>query len=387
MVGDLLGSPAEAHPVKDVYYNEIDKNACAWLAENMRRGLIPFGDIDDRSIELVQPGDVAGYVACHYFAGIGGWAYAARIARWPDERPIWTGSCPCQPFSRAGKRRGTADRRHLWPHLFRLISACRPPAIMGEQVAQAAGWNWFNGVSTDLAREAYQCRGVGLCSCAVDSPDERERIYWCAVADGSDSNAGRRKLQRPGESSSAHGKWPPGEFTGYHGSFGPMVDDASQRRGEGGPIPVFLRRRGTSSSPNAPDLTLGNSNGQGLSKREGIAIDARPEREAAERTDDPAERQQPMGNDDHHGKLEQEGSVAGSWGRPGDPDVRNGSWYADHEWIECHDGKKRRAQPGTSMLAARLPGRIPLWRGFGGSVNAQVAAEVIRAFMESQDCP
>ena len=119
------------------YYNEFDRFAAAWLRELIAAGHIPAGDVDERSIADVTPGDLAGYAQCHFFAGIGGWAYAIRLAGWPDDRPVWTGSCPCQPFSAAGKQRGTADERHLWPEFRRLIWATRPPIIFGEQVASA----------------------------------------------------------------------------------------------------------------------------------------------------------------------------------------------------------------------------------------------------------
>src|SRR6478736_4470499 len=122
------------------YYNEWDPFAAAWLRELIAAGLVPAGDVDTRSITEVQPDDLAGYTQCHFFAGIGGWSHALQLAGWPTDRPVWTGSCPCQPFSAAGKGIGFADERHLWPAFHWLISQCRPATVFGEQVASAAAW-------------------------------------------------------------------------------------------------------------------------------------------------------------------------------------------------------------------------------------------------------
>ena len=81
------------------YYNEFDPFAAAWLRKLIEAGLIPNGEVDERSIINVQPDELRGYDQCHFFAGIGGWSHALRLAGWPDDRQIWTGSCPCQPFS------------------------------------------------------------------------------------------------------------------------------------------------------------------------------------------------------------------------------------------------------------------------------------------------
>ena len=117
------------------YYNEFDPKAAAWLRELIAQGHIAPGDVDERSIEDVTPNDLRGYTQCHFFAGIGGWAYALDLAGWPRDKPVWTGSCPCQPFSSAGKGSGFDDQRHLWPAWFHLINQCRPSIIIGEQVA------------------------------------------------------------------------------------------------------------------------------------------------------------------------------------------------------------------------------------------------------------
>ena len=84
------------------YYNEFDPYAAQWLRNLIDAGHIPKGEVDSRSIKDVSASDLTGFVQCHFFAGLGGWSHALRLAGWPEDRPVWTGSCPCQPFSAAG---------------------------------------------------------------------------------------------------------------------------------------------------------------------------------------------------------------------------------------------------------------------------------------------
>lgn len=167
-----------------VYYNENDRFAAAWLRELMKAGQIPDGEVDERSIELVQPDDLRGFRQCHFFAGIGGWAYALRLAGWPDDRDVWTGSCPCQPWSMAGKGAGADDPRHLWPAWFRLISECRPGRVFGEQVDSADGMYWLDAVHDDMENEGYAVGSVGLPACSVGAPHNRPRLWFVADASG-----------------------------------------------------------------------------------------------------------------------------------------------------------------------------------------------------------
>lgn len=165
------------------YYNEIDPYAAQWLRNLIAAGYIPRGDVDERSIADVRPDDIRGYAQCHFFAGIGGWPHALRLAGWDDSRPVWSGSCPCQPFSTAGKKVGLADERHMWPIFKRLIAECRPAIVFGEQVARKAGLEWLSGVRSDMESHAYAVGAANLCAAGVGKWHRRQRLYWVAVAD------------------------------------------------------------------------------------------------------------------------------------------------------------------------------------------------------------
>lgn len=167
------------------YYNEIDTFAATWLRALIKAGHIAPGEVDTRSIEDVLPSDLAGFGQCHFFAGIGVWSYALRRAGWPDERHVWTGSCPCQPFSAAGKVGGFADERHLWPAWFHLINQCRPVVVFGEQVASTHGLAWFDLVSADLESAGYACGAIDTCAAGFGAPHIRQRLYWVADSDSS----------------------------------------------------------------------------------------------------------------------------------------------------------------------------------------------------------
>ena len=162
------------------YYNEINPYAAQWLSNLIAAGYIADGDVDERSIEDVTADDLVGYDQCHFFAGIGGWSYALRLAGWPDDRPVWTGSCPCQPFSAAGRKKGMQDERHLWPVWFNLIRECRPVTVFGEQVEAAINHGWLDLVQIDLEGEGYAVGSVGLPAACVGAPHIRQRLWFVA---------------------------------------------------------------------------------------------------------------------------------------------------------------------------------------------------------------
>jgi len=142
-----------------IYLNEFAHEPVSWL-----RKLYPDATVDDRSIVDVRTTDLVGFKRCHFFAGIGGWELALHLAGVPDDLPVWTGSCPCQPFSVAGEGKGTKDERHFWPEFRRFVSECLPPIVFGEQVASRAGRAWLAGVRADLEKLGYAVGAADLCA-------------------------------------------------------------------------------------------------------------------------------------------------------------------------------------------------------------------------------
>lgn len=165
------------------YYNEIDPYAAQWLRNLISAGHIAPGVVDERDMRDIRPDELMGYTQCHFFAGIGVWSYALRRAGWSDERPIWTGSCPCQPFSAAGKGEGFDDERHLWPHLHWLVEQCGPPIVIGEQVASKDGLEWIDLVSSDMEGTGYAFGASDLCAAGFDGAHIRQRLYWLAYSE------------------------------------------------------------------------------------------------------------------------------------------------------------------------------------------------------------
>jgi DNA (cytosine-5)-methyltransferase 1 len=203
------------------YYNEHDPFVAAWLRSLIQEGLIADGEVDERSITDVRADDVRRFTQCHFFAGIGGWSYALRLAGWDDDRPVWTGSCPCQPYSNAGQQKGADDARNLWPVWFPLIRECRPVVVFGEQVEAAVRHGWLDAVSADLEGEGYAIGACVLGAHSVGAPHLRQRLWF--VADAADH---RRQPSVPDA-------YAVGSYQGYPASGTGELGDSDEPRPQG----------------------------------------------------------------------------------------------------------------------------------------------------------
>lgn len=350
------------------YYNEIDPFAAALLRELIRAGHIADGDVDERSIEDVRPRDLDGYTQCHFFAGIGVWSHALRQAGWPDDRPLWTGSCPCQPFSAAGKGKGFDDERHLWPAFHHLIRECRPNVVFGEQVASKDGLAWLDLVQADMEGEGYAVGAIDTCAAGFGAPHIRQRLYWVADSTGERPSFGKQGEQTEKKCAApirgAQGSR--GNDVG-HGGGNDRMADAAVRGCEPEPDIRSAGLQRTMLQPREIRIEPG-----GLCPTSSDMADAEGFRGS--------KGQQNARGGVAGGRTEQRAELIGDrlLVRPG---PTNGFWR-DADWLFCRDGKWRPVESGTFPLVNGSPARVGRLRGYGNAINAEQAKAFIESFLE-----
>ena len=388
------------------YYNEIDPYAAEWLRRLISAGLIADGVVDERSISDVRPNELYEFTQCHFFAGIGVWSHALRGAGFPDTRPVWTGSCPCQPFSNAGSRKGVTDERHLWPHWFHLIEECRPPTVFGEQVASKDGLGWIDLVQADMEGADYAIGAFDLCAAGFGAPHIRQRLWFVADTDNPRSQgriSGRTDSERQdqhrhvGRSGSTIGMGNSDIDDGRHehsavtferetrlehggsSSTGRMVNTdngGSQGSGETG-VGQGVEQSGSQLTGTGSNVGMGNA------QHDGQSTVAEPRGDDPDASDDPKEQVLPMqfegasiARHDRSGDGRERGSEAQTRAKE-----TNGHW-GNADWLLCRDEKWRPVEPSTFPLVDGATARVGRLRAYGNAITAQVAQGLIESYME-----
>lgn len=162
-------------------YTDVDGYLCEWMRNLIADKLLPSGDVLCEDVRKLQSAKLSDYTQVHLFAGIGGWGLSAKLAGWPDQFSLITASVPCQPFSRAGLRKGLSDERHLWPRTAELVASQKPFVVVGEQVWSDAAEDWWAQVHGDLTALGYRVSGSLVSAVDAGAPHGRPRIYWRAL--------------------------------------------------------------------------------------------------------------------------------------------------------------------------------------------------------------
>ncbi|HFO2759379.1 TPA: DNA cytosine methyltransferase [Klebsiella variicola] len=322
------------------YYNEIDPFAAARLRVHMAAGRIMPGVVDERSIEDVRPDDLRGFAQVHFFAGVGIWPYALRRVGWEDSREVWTGSCPCQPFSAAGKGKGFTDERHLWPAMHWLVGQRRPVVVFGEQSASAHANDWIDLVQADVEALGYAFGACAFPAASVGAPNIRDRTYWVAHTDRECVEASQQ-LRTSGRVESTDG------------SAAFWVDHAERERQHAGRARDYrghVRQQPGATSQNG---WLAHANGE--RSQGGVS----------------------RGESSQWENISRSAGCSGADCRPGPV---NGFWEGA-DWIGCTDGKWRPVKPGLEPLVDGAASRVGRIRTYGNALNAEAAVVAIKSYM------
>lgn len=119
---------------------------------------------------------------------------------------ILTGGFPCQPFSQAGRRKGTADDRYQWPNMFRVIQNIKPDWVIAENVRGLVTWNdgmVLEQVCTDLESEGYEVQPFIIPAVAVNAPHRRDRVWIIANCANSRAKGLREREINPDDTTDA----------------------------------------------------------------------------------------------------------------------------------------------------------------------------------------
>ncbi len=308
------------------------------------------------------------------FSGIGGFALAARWAglvtvqfveidqrcrdflsrTWPgvaihddvrtfhhDGGPVFllTGGVPCQPASRAGKQRGCQDDRWLWPEAIRILGEVKPTWAIFEN-PPGIGDVGLAGILSDVEAQGYEMRVFSVPACAVGSPHRRER-YWIvgkSIKDG-------RKQGEPTVPPTRHGRASQSNVSG-------ILADAPRRQDDGG-------RDG--------DMAEAEGCRWGCDASAGCAGEHLADTERGKR------------GGIRHAECE-EGSHISDELSGAQSGIFNP--WSSSVWLPCADGKVRRAPDDSFGLVDGL--HRSLLGALGNSIVPQVAAEIIRAIIETE---
>ena len=285
-----------------------------------------------------------------------------------------TAGYPCQPFSVAGKQKGAADDRHLWPHVFEIVKRKRPAWCLFENVSGHVNLG-LDEVLLDLENEGYAARPLVIPACAVDAPHRRDRVWIVGHTTHDRRNWGAEQAGREGTTDQS--EQPKSSFRGEARGSSQNVADAksagSQARGRDGVGTTNRSRRNKGQSA-------------GTSSKTDVA-DAKKVHGQSSDIQGSQQRQDKGSLGERSSTLADASGTRGAVGLPGQDNWKkryaekpdNGSdrrdgWAASDNWA---------VEPSVGRVAHGVPNRVAQLRALGNAIVPQVAAEIMEAMFRN----
>ena len=245
---------------------------------------------------------------------------------------ILTGGFPCQPYSVAGKQKGTDDDRYLWPDMFRVIKDVRPTWIIAENVRGIINIQdgmVFETVCSDLESEGFEVQPFIIPAAGVGAPHKRERVWIVG-------------------------------YSKHNGSLTTKIGRGNQKTNAG----TQERQNQTIESKRAS----GSSNNEIMENsrrtlRQGTKFSEKNENESREKNANQPERSSSAS--EHNVADSKRVHVQGQQDRSRQEQSRRESWWE--------------FEPNVGRVANGVPGRIYRLKALGNSIVPQIAEEIGRA--------
>ena len=249
---------------------------------------------------------------------------------------ILTGGFPCQPYSVAGKQKGTDDNRYLWPDMFRVIKEIKPTFVVAENVRGIVNIQdgmVFETVCSDLESEGFEIQPFIIPAAGVGAPHKRERVWIVGYSkhNGSLTSKIRRGNQK--------------------------VDARAQERQN-----QAIESQRTSRSNN--NEIMENSR---RTLRQGAKFDKENANESKQENANKFERS--SSTPEHHVANTKGVHVQGQQDRSGQEQSRRESWWE--------------FEPNVGRVANGVPGRVHRLKGLGNSIVPQIAEEIGKAIWKT----
>ena len=297
-----------------------------------------------------------------------------KLASDPDrlvpDCDILTAGYPCQPFSFAGKRKGTADDRHIWPEIFAIVQAKRPDWCVFENVSGHINMG-LDEVLSDLEGENYTVQAFVVPACALNAPHRRDRVWIVAHTNRNGQPDGTQHEQRlePFEANDPDANSQRSHREKQHKHRNSEPPDRKKR--DLGSVREILAGRGNTENRETFDVahadsitdaqhrsnhTIESESGSGNSDKSGSRTnawrlsDTGKNENVANANSNRRERQRPKRNDE------------------GSPGLRGGKTGRNENfWI---------SEPAVGRVAHGIPRRVDRLRGLGNAIVPQIAMQI-----------
>ena len=347
---------------------------------------------------------------------------------------IITGGFPCQPFSVAGKQKGTSDDRHLWPEMFRIIKELKPRWVIGENVKGLINLEngmVFETVCANLEGEGYEVRAFNIPAAGVGAPHRRERIWIVAHRKESMVNADDVRLEQHNETKKETSWWRTsttfkptsvmedsrrtlrqGTFIGETNEDEIRKENANQSERSSGSSEINVANANSDRSTERGERSNATQEGNGgrdIERRSEEDVGQGRIRETGERTENDVANT--ISRDVETGRERQRGVRKESQGQGTSSDVTSsGETVANTESSHRNDNETIRGngetstqeifgdgsslcgesawwdfEPNVGRVAHGIPGRVHRLKALGNSIVPKIAEEIGKAIIEAEN--